>query len=90
MAAVGQKFELALVRRVIGSGGAVYRSPAMSELGSKEDQRRQSKPIESFSVPEPWFDVHESARGWGFTAVCAVSAYFSYRFLAWFLEILFE
>lgn len=86
MAALGQKLELGLMRRVVGHVGTVYRSPAMHNL-SPEEQRKIEQ-LASTSGSEPWFDALEAVRGWGFLAVFAASIHFTYRAIAWLVSAL--
>lgn len=89
MAAVGHKLELALVRRVVGNVGAIYRSPAMHEHRPDEGSREQVERTSS-SPSEPWIDFSEAARGWGFVAVFGLSIYASFRLVSWLASLLFN
>ena len=86
MAAVGQKLELGLVRRVVGHAETVYRSPAVYGH-SPEGHRNIEQPAYS-SGPEPWLSCREAARGCGFVAALAASLYFTFRSVAWLLSTL--
>lgn len=86
MAAVGQKLELGVVRRVVGHVGTVYRSPAMHNLSPEEERKAEHQAPSN--GPAPWFDAHEAVRGWGFLATLAASLYFAYRAVTWLMSAL--
>ena len=90
MAAVVHKLELALIRQVVGNVGANYRSPAMYEQSSHEEERQRAEPLDSSGLSPRWFDLREGLRGWGFLAAFGASLYLTFKLTIWLISALFS